>query len=492
MRFSVLKPDTQTDLWIIGIDESLSLTTGAEHLKAETRKAVQESVKSLGFRAQFGQTLLIQGDQAVLLIGTDNKPLRATQFRKLIDTVVKHLKTSSLEHIAFTLHDLDIEGASEEDKLALAINSLQQCSYDCDAMKTKKVPALAQTISFTSQYPSASLAQWIDTQNIIAEAQRYCRDLGNLPPNVCTPTYLLNEAKKLQKVHSHISLEDINDEQAEKLGMGAFCSVSQGSKEEGHIVILSYQGAKDAKAAPIALVGKGITFDTGGNVIKPPAVMSWMKFDMCGAATVLSIMKACAELKLPINLVCVMTCAENMVSDKATRPGDIVTSLSGQTIEIINTDAEGRLVLCDAMTYVQRKYKPHTLIDVATLTGAIIATFANVHTGFCSNDDTLSESLMASSRKSFDPAWRLPLDPAYDDLLKSQFADTINGNFAAKAGSIVAATYLHKFIEDGVKWIHMDIAGSSLTPSGDPQASGRPMHLLMTFLMEMSQKYVAN
>jgi leucyl aminopeptidase len=307
------------------------------------------------------------------------------------------------------------------------------------------------------------------------------KDLGNEPSNVCTPTYLLNQARKMAR-SKEVTLTALDEKKMLSLGMGAFMSVSQGSDQPGKMIILRYNGGKKDEA-PIALVGKGITFDTGGISLKPPPGMDEMKFDMCGAAAVLGATKAAIEAKLPINIVTVVAAAENMPSARATRPGDIVTSASGQTIEILNTDAEGRLVLCDALTHVQN-YKPKAIIDVATLTGACIMALGSHASGLFTNDDELADAITEAGEASGDRSWRLPLWDEYQTGLNTNFADMANVG-GRGAGSVTAACFLSRFVK-GQKWAHMDIAGSSFHQGAAKGSSGRPVAQLFTYLVAQS------
>jgi len=306
----------------------------------------------------------------------------------------------------------------------------------------------------------------------------YARDLGNLPPNVCHPSYLAEQAQTLAKGQRKLSVEVLNEKDLEKLGMGAFLAVAKGSEQEGKLISMSYQGGKKGDK-PIVLVGKGITFDTGGISIKPAAAMDEMKFDMCGAASVFGVIKALIAAKLPINVVGVVAAAENMPSGKATRPGDIVTTMSGQTVEILNTDAEGRLVLCDALTYV-KKYDPAVVIDIATLTGACVVALGKVVSGLFSPDDNLANDLLQAGQQSNDRAWRMPVWQDYQELLDSPFADM--GNIGGpNGGAITAACFLARFTKD-YTWAHLDIAGTAWHSGAQKGATGRPVPLLMEYL----------
>ncbi|CAM3810593.1 leucyl aminopeptidase [Polynucleobacter antarcticus] len=313
----------------------------------------------------------------------------------------------------------------------------------------------------------------------MVEGMHFAKDLGNLPPNICTPTYLGKAAQGLSK-KTDLKVEVLGRKQIEALGMGSFLAVAQGSETPPQFIVMRHQGGK-AGEAPIVLVGKGITFDTGGISLKPGEAMDEMKYDMCGAASVIGTMYATALMKLKKNVIAVIPTCENMPSGRAARPGDIVKSMSGQTIEILNTDAEGRLILCDALTYVER-FKPKAVIDVATLTGACIIALGHVHSGVFSDDENLINALTKAGHASLDTVWRLPLDAAYHEQLKSNFADVANIG-GRPAGSVTAACFLSRFTEK-YKWAHLDIAGTAWKSGAAKGSTGRPVPLLVNYLLE--------
>jgi leucyl aminopeptidase len=305
------------------------------------------------------------------------------------------------------------------------------------------------------------------------------KELGNLPGNICTPTYLADTAVKLATQYKTISTKVLTEAQMKKLGMGSLLSVSAGSAEEAKLIVMEYKGAAKADSKPVVLVGKGITFDTGGISLKPGLGMDEMKYDMGGAASVIGTMTAIAELGLKLNVVGVIAAAENMPGGKATKPGDIVTSMSGQTIEILNTDAEGRLVLCDALTYVER-FKPRTVIDIATLTGAAVATFGDQTSALLSNNQPLADELLQLGQHTLDFAWQLPLWDEYQSLLDSNFADIANIG-GPRGGTITAACFLSRFTKQ-YRWAHLDIAGTAWVSGAQKGATGRPVPLLVEYL----------
>jgi leucyl aminopeptidase len=309
------------------------------------------------------------------------------------------------------------------------------------------------------------------------------RDLSNLPPNICTPTYIAKRAESLEKEWPRIKTTVLDEAAIKELKMGAFLAVTQGSTEAPRFIVSEYRGAKKG-SAPICLLGKGITFDSGGISLKEPPAMDEMKFDMSGAATVLGALRAAAELKLPINVVAIIASSENMPSGGAVKPADIVTSMSGQTVEILNTDAEGRLVLCDALTY-SRRFKPAAVVDVATLTGACIIALGNQICGLMSNDEALAAELAAAGARADDRAWRLPIGDEYAELLKSNFADLANVG-GREGGACTAATFLSKFAKD-LAWAHLDVAGTAWVGGSQKGSTGRPVPLLVDFLVHRAR-----
>ena len=326
-----------------------------------------------------------------------------------------------------------------------------------------------------------AVTQGLARGSAIAAGVTLARELGNRPGNHCTPRYLGEQAKKLGREFG-LKVEVMDRKAIEKLGMGSFLAVAQGSAEPPRFIVAQYHGAPRTQA-PVVLVGKGITFDTGGISIKPAAEMDEMKFDMGGAASVLGTLRAVAELKPKINLVVLVPTTENMPGGRAVKPGDVVTSMSGQTIEILNTDAEGRLILCDALTYAER-FKPDCVIDVATLTGACVIALGHHHSGLFSADDQLAGDLLAASAAALDPCWRMPLDEEYEEALKSNFADM--GNVGGRAGgAITAAMFLRKFTAK-YRWAHLDIAGTAWKSGTAKGATGRPVPLLTHFVLSQA------
>jgi leucyl aminopeptidase len=325
----------------------------------------------------------------------------------------------------------------------------------------------------------AATKRGLDHGKAVGLAMSVQRDLANLPGNVCTPTYLAKHAQSIGKKYPSVKVQVLDEAGIRKQKMGCFLAVTQGSEEPPRFIILDYRGGKST-AEPIVLVGKGITFDTGGISLKDPPTMDEMKFDMSGSAAVLAALTLVAELKLPIRVVGLIAACENMPDGRAVKPGDVVTSASGQTVEILNTDAEGRLVLCDALHYA-RRFEPGVVIDIATLTGACVIALGAHHTGVMSNDDELAQEIVAASRRADDRAWHLPVTDEYADQLKSNFADMANIG-GREGGALTAAAFLGKFTQ-GMKWAHLDIAGTAYLGGSSKGSTGRPTPLLADFLI---------
>lgn len=437
------------------------------------------------FKDTTGESLSVNLDgpvARVLIVGGADECTPA-QYRKMAALVAQRLTALNVTQAALHLSGTKIKGHNVAWKAQALMQAISHASYRFNAYKSKpKAPVTLKRVRLlANQNDQKALRGAIKLGLALDEGLTLAKDLGNEPPNVCTPTYLLGEARKMARAKD-VSLTALDEKKMLSLGMGAFMSVSQGSDQPGKMIILRYNGGKK-NDAPIALVGKGITFDTGGISMKPPPAMDEMKFDMCGAAAVLGATKAAIDARLPINLVTVVAAAENMPSGRASRPGDIVTSASGQTIEILNTDAEGRLVLCDALTHVQ-SYKPKAIIDVATLTGACIMALGSHASGLFANDDELADAITQAGEVSGDRSWRLPLWDEYQTGLNTNFADMANVG-GRGAGSVTAACFLSRFVK-GYKWAHMDIAGSSFNQGAAKGSSGRPVAQLFAYLVAES------
>jgi leucyl aminopeptidase len=340
---------------------------------------------------------------------------------------------------------------------------------------------LTLTVNRRSELAAGELA--LTRAQAIARGTSVAKDLGNLPPNICTPTYLAQRAREIAEAHG-MGCEVLETADMEKIGMNALLAVARGSMQPPKLIVMQYRGGNE-DAPPVALIGKGITFDTGGISLKPAAEMDEMKYDMCGAASVLGTMQAVAEMRLPINVVALIPSTENMPSGQATRPGDIVKTLSGQSVEILNTDAEGRLILCDAMTYAER-YNPAAVIDIATLTGACVIALGHVAAGLFANDDALAREILSAGDAAYDRAWHMPLWDDYQEQLRSNFADMANIG-GRPAGSVTAACFLSRFAKN-FRWAHLDIAGVAWRSGREKGATGRPVSLLCHFLIDRSSE----
>ncbi len=440
-----------------------------------------------------GQTLLIpsiQGIQAerVILAATGKDALTAKTTTKVIAGIVGAVNSASVSNAVISLDGLEPEDRTPAWAASLLGQMLEHSSYRFEQFKSKKddkaVSLDKVTLQITARKGAAELETAAATGRAIGYGMNQARDLGNLPGNECTPSYLAKEAEELARKNTKLTTKVLGEKEMEKLGMGSFLSVSKGSAEEGKLITMEYKGGKRGDQ-PVVLLGKGITFDTGGISLKPGESMDEMKFDMCGAASVLGAMHTIVTLKLPINVVGMIASAENMPSGHASKPGDIVTSMSGQTIEILNTDAEGRLVLCDALTYAER-FKPRAVVDIATLTGACIIALGNHMSGLLSNNDELAEQLLAASRMAEDPAWRMPMDESYDQLLDSNFADMANIGGRA-AGTITAGCFLARYAK-AFAWAHLDIAGTAWKSGKEKGATGRPVPLLIQYLLDQIER----
>ncbi|MGC4076329.1 MAG: leucyl aminopeptidase [Rubrivivax sp.] len=421
----------------------------------------------------------VQGLKAArLAVVAAGETASAKALRKAVAAGVAALKSGGTKDLAIATAGFETLDATHGEAVVAAV---AETLYVYRATKPS-APAAAKLASVTlvcAKAEAVAVDEGLRIGRAVAAGVELARECANRPGNHCTPTYLAQTAKSLGKEHG-LKVEVLERKDVEKLGMGSFLAVAQGSDEPLKFIVARWQGAAKAEA-PVVLVGKGITFDSGGISLKPGAEMDEMKFDMGGAASVLGTMRAVADLGLKLNVVAIVPACENLPSGRAVKPGDVVTSLSGQTIEILNTDAEGRLILCDALTYAER-FKPAAIVDVATLTGACVIALGHHRSGLFSPDDALAAELLAAGEAALDPAWRLPLDEEYDEGLKSNFADM--GNVGPRAGgSITAAMFLKRFTAKQ-RWAHLDIAGTAWKSGAAKGATGRPVPLLTHFLLQ--------
>ncbi|TDQ36161.1 leucyl aminopeptidase [Thiopseudomonas denitrificans] len=494
MDFSVtLEPVQQleTGTLVLGIGEDLALSPAGRQLDQASAGALTRLLESGDIQGKAGQILLVQGltgaaARRILLVGLGKEPQLADRhLRRIMSSVLAQLKPLNSEQATLVLDSLQVKGRSSASTAALACETLASGLYSFDQFKSEKAePAKLEHIELlTDAANEQEVRQACAETRAIVAGMQVTRDLGNLPPNICHPRYLAERAREMAANNPALTVEVLEEKQLEELGAGALLAVARGSDQPPRMIVLNYRGA-DENRQPNVLVGKGITFDTGGISLKPGAGMDEMKYDMCGAATVLGVMTAALELQLPINLIGVLTCAENMPSGGASRPGDIVTSMSGQTVEILNTDAEGRLVLCDALTYVKR-FNPASVVNIATLTGACIVALGDKTSGLMGNNDELIGQLLAAGKQAGDIAWQLPLFDDYQEQLDSPFADMANIG-GPKAGTITAGCFLSRFTKD-YPWAHLDIAGTAWISGGKEKgATGRPVPLLTRFLLDQA------
>ncbi|MEW5888591.1 MAG: leucyl aminopeptidase [Pseudomonadota bacterium] len=491
MEFSIKTgaPEKQkTGCAVVGVFESRKLTAPAEALDKASKGHITGLLKRGDHDGKAGNTLLLHdvpgvAAERVLLVGLGKaEEFSAKAYRDAMAAAMGALKKTAAKDALVTLTEADIKDCDVRWRLRQAAMIAEEAAYRFDQLKSKKDDnnLLPERLAFTAPAKDATQAEaGLQQGRAIALGMNLTRDLGNLPGNICTPSYLADQARALARQYK-LKCQVLERAQMEKLGMGALLSVARGSHQPPKFIVLEYRGGK-AKEAPVVLVGKGITFDTGGISIKPAPEMDEMKYDMCGAASVLGSFKACAEMKLPLNLVGLIPTTENMPGGGASRPGDIVTSLSGQTIEILNTDAEGRLILCDALTYAER-FNPDCVVDIATLTGACVIALGHVATGLLANNDELAGELLECGQRAHDRAWQLPLWEDYQEQLKSPFADMANIG-GRPAGTITAACFLARFAKK-YTWAHLDIAGTAWRSGKDKGATGRPVPLLTHFLLK--------
>ncbi|MBB0022708.1 leucyl aminopeptidase [Ralstonia pickettii] len=482
----------KSDCLVIGLFESQTLAGAAKALDVATKGLVARLVKLGDFEGKRGTSLLLHevagvGAARVLLVGLGKEAdFTDRAYAEAVRTALRALASTKAASVTWTLTEHTARDKDTAWAVLTAVTLIREASYrfierhpELKSKRDKNGTGLRKLVLAVPAADAKTASVAAARGTAIANGMDLTRDLGNLPSNICTPTYLANTARQIAKDFK-LKVEVLGRKQIEALKMGAFLAVTKGSVEPPAFIVLRYEGGP-AKQAPVVLVGKGITFDTGGISLKPGEGMDEMKYDMCGAASVLGTLRAVAEMGLKQNVIAVVPTCENMPSGIATKPGDVVTSMSGQTIEILNTDAEGRLILCDALTYGER-FKPAVVIDVATLTGACIIALGHINTGMYARSDALADALVAAGKQSLDTAWRMPLDEEYQEQLKSNFADM--GNIGGRpAGSVTAACFLARFTEK-YDWAHLDIAGTAWKSGAAKGATGRPVPLLTRFLMD--------
>jgi leucyl aminopeptidase len=490
MKYSAISQDPtkqSTDCLIVGLYEKGEFTPSASALDEATAGLLTKLFKQGDLNGKLATTTWIYdcGSAAAtraLIVGCGDKAkLNENNLRKIAQAATRAIKDTSIKEALTCLTEIECGNRDTAWKSKFLVEASEDVLYRFDQMKSEKAKPL-NLKQLKVAVPKAELAaakQGVAQGEAVAKGIAVTKDLGNLPGNFCTPTFLAKRAKELGKLYEQIHVTVLDEKEMGKLGMGSLLSVSAGSDEPAKLIVLEYKGGK-AKQKPHVLVGKAITFDTGGISLKPGEGMDEMKYDMCGGASVFGTLIALAEMQAPINVVGVIAAAENMPSGRATKPGDVVTSMSGQTIEILNTDAEGRLVLCDALTYVER-FEPESVVDIATLTGAIIIALGHHASGLMANDDELAQALLDAGQVAHDRAWQMPLWDDYQPQLDSNFADIQNIG-GRPAGSVTAACFLSRFTKK-YKWAHLDIAGTAWVSGKEKGASGRPVPLLTQYLL---------
>lgn len=491
-------PQTQrTGCVVVGIFERRKPTAAASALDEASGGAIGAALRSGDMDGKAGQTLMLRGlsglvTDRVLLVGLGReRDFDDAAFRKACTTAARALTGTGAQDAVSYLTTLDVRGRDLQwnvQQAALAAHAalyrFDQCrgAESAEKRKPPKLRRLGFAVASRSERTAAEQA--LARARAIGAGMELTRDLANLPGNLCTPSHLADQARELARQYRSLRTRVLERKDMEALGMGALLAVARGSSQPPKLIAMEYRnGPKDQK--PIILVGKGLTFDAGGISLKPADKMDEMKYDMCGGATVFGVIKAVAEMELPINVVGVVPSSENLPDGNAVKPGDIVTTMSGITVEILNTDAEGRLILCDALTWAQREWQAEAIIDMATLTGACVIALGRHAHGLFSNHAPLARALLAAGEQSGDRAWELPVWEDYQRQLDSPFADVANVG-GREAGAITAACFLHRFVRKA-RWAHLDIAGTAWTtnPKG---ATGRPVPLLASFLIERARR----
>ena len=484
----LLKPVTQPETLrsqclVVPVFEKGKLSSSAQSLDKASNKLISSLVKRGDISGANGESLLLphlDGVKAerLLLIGSARQ-LSEKEFIKLADSVIKMLNDAGVKDACLLLDELEVkdQDTAWQARCLAKQGGLNSYRYSKTLSKPQAASSLKKiTLSAKSTAANKTAAA---QGKAIAVGMNTARELGNLPANICTPSYLAQQAKALARKCKQLTTTIVEEKKMRELGMGSLLSVTAGTEQPAKLIVMKYNGGKKSDQ-PHALVGKGITFDSGGISLKPGAKMDEMKYDMCGAASVMGTMASLVDMQLPINVVAIIAAAENLPSGKATKPGDVVTSMSGQTIEILNTDAEGRLVLCDALTYAAQ-FKPKSVIDIATLTGACVVALGKHATGLYSNQDDFAAELIEAGETAGDRAWQMPLWDEYQPQLDSNFADIANIG-GPEAGSVTAACFLSRFTTD-LRWAHMDIAGTAWISGAQKGATGRPVALLSQYLI---------
>jgi leucyl aminopeptidase len=494
VEFSIKRssPEKQrTACAVVGVFDNRRLDAAGKRLDAAAGGYLTDVLKRGDLDGKTGTTLMLPAVpgvpcERVLMVGLGKeKDFGDKAYRDAVRAAIKAVSATGARDVILYLVDLPMKKRDAAWRAEQAVLVAMEATYRFDRMKSKSEEAapLARIVLACDKAAEKVVMEAGAARGMaIARGVNLAKDLGNLPGNVCTPTYLADQARELAEAHG-LALEVLERDEMERLGMGSLLSVAKGSDQPPKFIVLQYNGQNGGK--PVVLVGKGITFDSGGISIKPAAEMDEMKYDMCGAASVLGALRAVAEMALPLNVVGIIPTCENMPNGRANKPGDVVTSMSGQTIEVLNTDAEGRLILCDALTYAER-FEPAAVVDIATLTGACVIALGHVATGLLANKQTLAKELLDAGEESGDRCWQLPLWDEYQEQLKSNFADMANIG-GRPGGTITAAAFLSRFAKK-YDWAHLDIAGTAWKSGKDKGGTGRPVPLLVHFLAARAGK----
>lgn len=491
MEFSIKSgsPEKQrTACVVVGVFEHRKLSLAADLMDRISGFYISDILRRGDMDGKLGSTVLLHHVpnalcDRLLLVGLGKeREFKDKEYREAVGSAVKALNATGATEAAMYLTEVPVRKRELAWKVEQTVIVAMENAYRFERLKSKqgepRRPLRKMVLSVPRRNELAVGEAALNRGQAIAQGMNLAKDLANLPGNICTPTYIAEQAQELAKSHQ-LTIEVLEQKDMEALKMGAFLSVAKGSRQPPKLIVLQYAGGKKDQK-PVVLVGKGITFDAGGISLKPAAEMDEMKYDMCGAASVLGVFQAIAEMKLPLNVVGLIPSCENLPDGNANKPGDIVTSMSGQTIEILNTDAEGRLILCDALTYAA-KFEPAAVVDIATLTGACVIALGHQASGLLANHDPLARELLHAGEYTYDRAWALPLWEEYQEQLKSNFADIANIG-GRPGGTITAACFLSRFTKD-YEWAHLDIAGTAWKSGKEKGATGRPVPLLVHFLL---------
>lgn len=478
--------ELQSECIIVGVYQNAQFCPSASLLNDSHQGLLSNIVSRGDISGKNGETVMCHlfdsAIQRILLVGLGEKSkLTAKNYRKALSSAVNYLKKTPIKSVACSLAESEVQGYDWQWKTRTCIEVFSDALYQFSELKSDKSgeSKLEQLTIIAPDFELPLAQAGLAQGRAIAEGVAITKRLADLPANICTPAYLAEQAIALGNKHGKLEVNILEEAEMQALGMGCLLAVSRGSRQPAKLIALNFQGG-DKNSKPIVLIGKGLTFDAGGISLKPGLGMDEMKYDMCGGAAVLGTLSAAAEMDLPLNIIGLIPASENMPNGDANKPGDILTSMSGKTVEILNTDAEGRLILCDTLTYAER-YNPDVVIDLATLTGACLVALGRVPSGLLGNDDLLCNDLLAASETANDSLWRLPLWEEYQEQLKSNFADLANIG-GKDAGTITAACFLSQFAEN-FRWAHLDIAGTAWRTGQNKGATGRPVPLLSQYLI---------